>query len=140
MPPRVQYGALPWQMRDGTLDVLLLTSRGTRRWVIPKGWPHDGLSSAGSAAQEAFEEAGIAGTITEEPVGTYHYEKVRDQGGCVDCIVYVHALNVTEQLEDWPERGERELRWFPRHEAAGQVSEAGLRDLILKYSPPVPYS
>lgn len=140
LPPRVQYGALPWRMTDGTLEVMLLTSRGTGRWVIPKGWPHDSLSSAGSAAQEAFEEAGVRGAITQEPVGAYHYEKVRDGGGSVTCVVYVHALEVDEQLEDWPEKGQRDARWFPRQTAARQVHEPELHDLILSFTPALPYA
>ncbi len=140
IPPRVQYGALPWRMRDGTLEVLLLTSRGTGRWVIPKGWPHDALSSAQSATQEAWEEAGIKGPITAEPVGSYHYEKIRDEGSAVDCIVYVHALEVRENLDDWPEKKQRDLKWFAREEAAHSVAEPQLRDLILSFLPPLPYS
>lgn len=140
LPPRVQYGALPWRMADGTLEVLLVTSRGTGRWVIPKGWPHDGLSSAQSAAQEAFEEAGIVGAVTEEPVGSFRYEKVRQEGDCVDCIVYVHALMVEQFLPSWPEKSQRQSQWFPRHIAAQNVAEAELGELILKYAPPLPYS
>jgi 8-oxo-dGTP pyrophosphatase MutT (NUDIX family) len=140
IPPRVQYGALPWRMTDGTLEVMLLTSRGTGRWVIPKGWPHDSFSSAYSAAQEAWEEAGIKGPITSEPVGSYHYGKVRDEGGAVNCVVYVHALEVSEQFEDWPEKGQRELKWFARDAAADAVDEPELRDLILSFVPLLPYS
>lgn len=140
LPPRVQYGALPWRMKDGTLEVMLLTSRGTGRWVIPKGWPHDSLSSAGSAAQEAWEEAGIRGPITEEPIGSYRYEKIRDEGGSVTCVVYVHALNVIEQAKDWPEKSQRDFEWFPRQTAARHVQEPELRDLILSFAPALPYA
>ena len=88
LPPRVQYAALPWRMTDGTLEVLLLTSRGTGRWVIPKGWPHDSFSSAHSAAQEAYEEAGIRGAITREPIGSYRYDKNARRGrrGRMRCL------------------------------------------------------
>ena len=140
VPPRVQYGALPWRMVDGTLEVMLLTSRGTKRWVIPKGWPHDSLSSAGSAAQEAWEEAGVRGPVTETPVGSFRYEKIRDEGGSVTCVVHVHAMKVVEQLPDWPEKGQREFQWFPRQTAALQVHEPGLRELILSFAPPLPYA
>lgn len=140
LPPRVQYAALPWRMIDGTLEVMLLTSRGTGRWVIPKGWPHDTLSSAGSAAQEAWEEAGIRGPITEEPIGSYHYDKVRDEGGSVVCVVYVHALQVVDQADDWPEKTQRDCQWFPRQTAARQVHEMELHDLILSFAPTLPYT
>ena len=125
---------------DGTLEVMLLTSRGTKRWVIPKGWPHDSLSSAGSAAQEAWEEAGVRGPVTETPVGSFRYEKIRDEGGSVTCVVHVHAMKVVEQLPDWPEKGQREFQWFPRQTAALQVHEPGLRELILSFAPPLPYA
>jgi len=140
LPPRVQYAALPWRMTDGTLEVLLLTSRGTGRWVVPKGWPHDEFSSAHSAAQEAYEEAGIRGAVTREPIGSYRYDKTRDEGGSVECVVYVHALEVIEQLDEWPEKGQRDLQWFPRLSAAEKVAEPELRELILTYGPPLPYS
>lgn len=122
------------------MEVLLLTSRGTGRWVIPKGWPHDGLSSAGSAAQEAYEEAGIRGVISEEPVGSFRYDKTREEGDAIECVVYVHALNVTHLLDDWPEKGERELQWFSRLPAAENVHERELANLILSFAPPLPYT
>ncbi|QKV20525.1 NUDIX hydrolase [Oricola thermophila] len=140
IPPRVQYGALPWRMRDGTLEILLLTSRGTGRWIIPKGWPHDNFSSAHSAAQEAYEEAGIRGPITSEPIGSYRYQKVRDEGATVDCVVYVHAMEVAQHLDDWPEKDQRQQKWFPRNAAAEAVSEPELRDLILAFQPLQSYS
>lgn len=140
VPPRVQYGALPWRMVDGTLEVLLLTSRGTGRWIIPKGWPIEGLGADGTAAREAYEEGGIEGAVTKEAIGEYHYEKMRDEGGAVDCVVYVHALQVSEQKESWPEMHQRTTRWFARKEAAELVAEPELRDLILFFSPPLPYA
>lgn len=140
LPPRVQYAALPWRMADGTLEVLLLTSRGTGRWVIPKGWPHDSMASARSAAQEAFEEAGIKGPVTRDAIGSYRYDKLRDGGEAVDCVVYVHALQVTRQLDEWPEKGQRDQQWFSREVAAKKVREPGLRDLILSYAPALPYA
>ncbi|MCI5073775.1 NUDIX hydrolase [Oricola sp.] len=139
-PPRVQYGALPWRIADGTLEVLLLTSRGTGRWVIPKGWPHHSMSAAQSAAQEAFEEAGIKGRVTRDAIGTYRYDKLRDGGAAVECVVYVHALHVTRQLDDWPEKGQRDMQWFARATAAEHVQEPELRDLIVSYAPSLPYA
>ena len=133
--PKVQYGAMPWRKVDGTMEVLLLTSRDTGRWVIPKGWPHDGMSPAKSAATEAFEEAGVNGAITRKDIGSYHYLKYREDMKSVECVVHVHALEVQEQLDDWPERSQRETRWFLRHEAAELVDEPELRDIILTFVP-----
>jgi 8-oxo-dGTP pyrophosphatase MutT (NUDIX family) len=133
--PRTQHGALPWRMRDGTLEVLLLTSRDTGRWLIPKGWPHDNMSPARSAAQEAYEEAGIAGAITKKPIGTYHYLKVLSGEEAVECVVHVHAMEVDAQQEDWPEKDQRKTQWFMRQEAADLVDEPELREIILTFAP-----
>jgi 8-oxo-dGTP pyrophosphatase MutT (NUDIX family) len=126
-------------MVDGTLEVMLLTSRGTGRWIIPKGWPIDGLGSSGSAAQEAYEEAGVIGAISDSSIGSYTYEKIRAEGGSVECIVHVHSLEVEEQMDDWPEREERETAWFLRQEAAGLVAEPELRAIILGFVAPLPF-
>jgi 8-oxo-dGTP pyrophosphatase MutT (NUDIX family) len=79
---RVQYGALPYRItQDAALEILLVTTRGTRRWIVPKGWPIRRLSPAKSAAREAFEEAGITGRIRAKPIGIFVYDKVRDKAG-----------------------------------------------------------
>ena len=73
--PRAQFAALPWRRNaDGEVEVLMITSRDTRRWVIPKGWPIKGIKSPKSAAQEAFEEAGVIGKVRKSPVGAYAYD------------------------------------------------------------------
>lgn len=133
--PKVQYGALPWKCVNGTLEVMLLTSRDTGRWVIPKGWPHEGMSPARSAAQEAWEEAGITGAITKKPIGRYHYLKVLGDEDAVECVVHVHAMEVGEQQSDWPEKSQRKTRWFLRPEAADLVDEPELREIIQTFAP-----
>ena len=133
--PKVQYGALPWRVVDGTLEVMLVTSRDTGRWIIPKGWPHEGMSPARSAAQEAFEEAGIGGAITKKPIGRFHYLKVLGGGDAVECIVHVHALEVDEELANWPEKNQRTRKWFLRPEAADHVDEPELRSIIQEFVP-----
>ena len=75
--PRAQFAALPWRRNaDGEVEVLMITSRDTRRWVIPKGWPIKGIKSPKSAAQEAFEEAGVIGKVRKSPVGAYAYDTI----------------------------------------------------------------
>lgn len=133
--PKVQFGALPWRIVDGTLEVMLVTSRDTGRWIIPKGWPHAGMSPARSAAQEAFEEAGIRGSITKNSVGRFHYLKQSDDKDAVGCIVHVYALEVQEELSDWPEMHQRTRKWFERPQAADLVNEPELYRIILEYSP-----
>ena len=133
--PKVQHGALPWRWVDGTLEIMLVTSRETGRWVIPKGWPHDGMSSARSAAQEAFEEAGITGAITKKEIGRFRYLKFIGTDDAIECIVHLHAMEVEEELARWPEKAQRVRKWFLRHEAAEAVDEPELRELILSFTP-----
>jgi 8-oxo-dGTP pyrophosphatase MutT (NUDIX family) len=93
---RLQYGALPYRFsQDAALEILLVTTRGTRRWIVPKGWPIKGLSPVKSAAREAFEEAGVTGRIGAKPIGFFAYDKLRDEaGGTTICEVKVYPLLV----------------------------------------------
>jgi 8-oxo-dGTP pyrophosphatase MutT (NUDIX family) len=125
-----QVAALCWRMGKRGLEVLLITSRNTKRWILPKGWPEPELSAAENAAREAFEEAGVTGKIAATPVGHYHYLKERREGGGIPVSVDVFALAVTKQLDDWPEKGQRNLAWVPLKEAILKVSEPGLRAAI----------
>jgi 8-oxo-dGTP pyrophosphatase MutT (NUDIX family) len=120
-----QYATLPWR-RAGQLEIMLITSRETKRWVIPKGWPMDGRTNSESAAQEAYEEAGIKGSTTKESLGFFEYQK-RGKG---QLRVDVFAMRVTEVLDQWPEAHERTRQWFPSETAAGLVDEPQLAALI----------
>lgn len=129
--PRRQVGALPFRREpDGSFSVLLVTSRESRRWVIPKGWPMRGRKPFEAAAQEAYEEAGIVGQIGKRPLGFYLYEKRLKNRDSVLCQVKVFPLEVRKQLKRWPEQKERENRWFTPSEAADAVVEAGLAAII----------
>jgi 8-oxo-dGTP pyrophosphatase MutT (NUDIX family) len=126
-----QFAALPY--RVGTArrpEIMLLTSRETGRWVIPKGWPIKGLKPHQVAAQEAYEEAGLVGSITSKrPVGIYHYVKQFAAGGLL-CEVRVFLFRVDQQLDDWPEKGQRETSWLDGAEAAVLVDEGGLAEIV----------
>jgi 8-oxo-dGTP pyrophosphatase MutT (NUDIX family) len=122
-----QVAALCWRTGKRGLEVLLITSRNTKRWILPKGWPEPDLTLAENAAREAFEEAGVTGKITTSPVGHYHYLKEKRDGGGIPVSVDVFALGVAKQLDDWPEKGQRALAWVPLNEAILKVSEPGLR-------------
>jgi 8-oxo-dGTP pyrophosphatase MutT (NUDIX family) len=118
---------------------MLVTSRETRRWVIPKGWAEKKLEPHALAAKEAFEEAGLEGEIGREPIGSYRYAKLirgKKATKSVSCEVVVFPLAVSRQLEDWPERGQRETRWFTLEEAAMLVEEGGLVSLLLGLAAP----
>jgi len=130
-----QYGVLPYRVdaKDG-VRILLVTSRDTGRWIVPKGNPAVGLSPQQSALREAHEEAGLEGEIAEEPIGTYRYIKQR-RGRPVPADVLIFPLQVTRQLDDWPERHQRAFRWFSQSDAAASVAERSLRALILSFHP-----
>src|SRR5271166_3095523 len=102
---RIQYGALPYRLTEAAaLEVLLVTTRQSKRWIIPKGWPIKGLKPAKSAAREAFEEAGVRGKVAAKSIGVFHYDKVTDERGArVSCEVKVFPLLVKRQSEAWPE-------------------------------------
>jgi 8-oxo-dGTP pyrophosphatase MutT (NUDIX family) len=130
-----QFAALPWRLSEGgTRQIMLLTSRETRRWVIPKGWPMKKRKPAEVASQEAYEEAGLIGRIVDKrPLGTFAYEK-RLAVGVVLCRVRVFSFRVERQLEVWPEKNQRETRWFDADEAVTLVEEGGLADIIDRFS------
>ena len=128
-----QYGVLPYRIDGaGRIEILLITSKERRRWVVPKGNPIPYLLNYESAAREAFEEAGVEGRIAPLPVGSFRYEKRRRSGDAA-AIVNVHPLLVTREAADWPERAERERRWFAPEEAAAAVEEPELSVIILSF-------
>ena len=126
-----QYAALPYRRCSG-LEVLLVTSRETRRWVIPKGWLVQKLAPHESAAHEAMEEAGLIGRIRKRSIGSYGYRKRLGDGSIVSCQVMVFALDVKKQLPSWPEKDQRQTRWFKTEAAAKAVKEPELRAIIRK--------
>jgi 8-oxo-dGTP pyrophosphatase MutT (NUDIX family) len=128
---KVQHAALPFRRLDnGNLEIMLVTSRGTGRWIIPKGWPKKGRAPHVTAAREAMEEGGILGNIYDKPIGAFRYEKQHLRFS-LPCEVTVFALEVVEQMPEWPERRERHTRWFDVCDAATAVQEPELAALIL---------
>lgn len=134
-----QIAALPYRFEgtgsDAGLRVLLVTSRATKRWVVPKGNIAPGLSPAASAAAEAEEEAGVCGALCPVPLGAYRYRKKRGSGASLMVDVDVFPLAVTQEMADWKERDQRERRWFSLAAAADAVDETDLRDLIRSFAP-----
>ena len=120
---------------DGELRVLLVTSRETKRWVIPKGWPMKGRNASGAAAQEAFEEAGARGRVKGEKLGRYHYLKRLRDGTEAPCVVHVFPLLVDHLAETWPEQDERRREWFTPLDAANHVDEPELREILRTLEP-----
>ena len=110
---------------------MLVTSRGTGRWIIPKGWPMKRKAPYAAAAREALEEAGVVGQIGKESLGSFSHKKFLKEGQVVVCEVHVFPLEVTHQRKTWPEKGKREAQWFSPAEAAGTVHEPILSKIIL---------
>ena len=129
-----QYGVLPYRVdREGRIEILLITSRERRRWVVPKGNPIPFFLNHESAAREAFEEAGVEGKIATVPIGSFRYEKRRSSGRTAAAAVTLYPLLVTRQAKDWPERRQRETRWFSGAQAAAAVEEPELAVIILSF-------
>lgn len=134
-PPRQQFAAICHRKKKktGELEVLVITSRDTGRWVIPKGWHMPGKMPHAIAEQEAYEEAGIKGKASREPFGYYSYMKRMRGGHQVLTRVQVHALEVKSLLKEFPEKGSRRLDWVSCQEAASRVDEPELKALFLAF-------
>ena len=127
---RRQVAALPWRRGANGLEILLVTSRETRRWVTPKGGRMPGKTDAEAAAEEALEEAGVEGAVVPEPLGTFRYLKMLKRRAARWCVVSVYALEVRVEHDDWHERGQRERLWVSQDEAVRRVDEPDLKALI----------
>ncbi len=128
-----QVAALPWRRGKSGVEILLVTTRTTKRWVIPKGWPMDGKSDHEAAAIEAYEEAGVRGRIANEMFGRFSYFKVTDKGKARSVTVAVYPLLVDNELKDWPERRERERRWMIGAEACAMAGEPELVPVLKRF-------
>jgi len=126
-----QIAAFPvrWD-RKGRLRVLMVTSRGTGRWIMPKGWEMDGKKPWTAAAIEALEEAGARGFVSPVSLGTYKYNKILSDGSRLKCKVVVYPMIVEKLKSNWKEREARKRRWFSPAKAAKRVSEPKLAKLL----------
>lgn len=133
--PKIEYAkqlaALPWRVSEGgTVEVLMVTSRISQHWLLPKGWPMSGRSLQQAAAQEAFEEAGVTGKMRRKPAGRYIYEKLMKDGSLVPCSVVCFGMKVGKELNEWPEANQRLRQWFALNDAASAVFEPDLARLL----------
>lgn len=128
-----QCAAIPYRICNGDMQVMLLTSRGTGRWIVPKGWRKKKHSPAEMAALEAFEEGGVVGDVTPKPIGMYQYNKVLNSGAIKPLVVDVFGLCVRFECMDWPERHQRKRIWVAPEEAALMVAEPELADLLRRF-------
>lgn len=129
----IQTGALPWRLgaKNG-IEVLLVTGRRSGRWTIPKGWPMPGKTLAEAAEREAYEEAGVKGTIDPKPIGSFRHVKQQLVVGDLEVSIVVHPMWVDRELDKWPELGQRKRKWFRAKDAAKRVESRELGALILE--------
>jgi 8-oxo-dGTP pyrophosphatase MutT (NUDIX family) len=131
--PLPQAGVIAYRIRRGEVQVLLMTSRDTGRWIIPKGNIKPGTTPSQAAAQEALEEAGIKGTIVgSTPLGMYTYSKKLGSGEARAATVEVFLLQVKKQVKKWPEKGERKLAWVSAEKAVSVIEEPGVVPLLVR--------
>ena len=130
-PSRYQVAALCFRRESSGLEILLVTSLETRRWILPKGWPKTGFDAGGVALEEAWEEAGVRPRCAEPPrIGRYRYDKRLRGGIPVPTDVDVYAIETETLHDDYPEAGRRERRWLPPEEAAAALEEPELKILV----------
>lgn len=132
---RTQYAALCFRVVKDRPEVLMITSRDTGRWVIPKGWPIEGLSPHESAAQEAWEEAGVEGKVFDRMLGLYSYSKRMEKADDIPCVVSVYPIKVRALRDKFPERAERRRKWMSPQKAAQRVHEAELAEILRHFNP-----
>ncbi len=135
---RVQFAALPYKLDEdtGNAKICMITSRGTKRWILPKGWPMHKITPAEAAAIEAWEEAGLKGIAFDHCLGVYLYSKPIPKKQ-VQILVLVYPVLVTKTKKDWPERSSRTRKWFDIETAAGLVAEEDLRSIIRTFDPQI---
>ena len=132
---RSQFAALCWRVRGDRVQVLLITSRGTGRWITPKGWPEDGMTPAEAAMREAWEEAGVIGRAQDQCLGIYSYDKVIEDKPSLPCVVMVYPVRVKALAGTYPEASERRRKWFSPRKAAQKVAEPELARILHDFDP-----
>jgi 8-oxo-dGTP pyrophosphatase MutT (NUDIX family) len=134
---RSQFAALCYRVKNGKIQVLIITSRGTKRWIVPKGWPMDGKTPGQCALQEAWEEAGTVGKAKDVCLGLFSYRKILDDGDDdgLPCVAMVYPVKVKKLETKYPEAGQRKRKWVSRKKAAQLVSEPELARIIRDFDP-----
>ncbi|MGR3501664.1 NUDIX hydrolase [Pseudaestuariivita sp.] len=132
---RTQFAALCYRVQQDKVQVLLITSRETKRWILPKGWPMHGKTPAECAATEAWEEAGVIGKPLERCIGIYSFHKAYDTSEDLPCIGLVYPVRVKRMVDDFPEKGQRSRKWLTRKKAAARVDSPELAAILRNFDP-----
>lgn len=131
---RAQFAALCYRMKGDKIQVCIVTTRRTGRWILPRGWPTHKQTAHDGAAIEAFEEAGVTGHVFSNAIGTYVYDKPIDDG-VAPVLVVVYAILATDVAKKWPEKKQRKRRWVSLKKAASKLDEPGLRQIVANFDP-----
>ena len=135
---RTQFGALCYRVRKKKVEILLITSRTSKRWIVPKGWPMDGKTPAECAVIEAWEEAGVKGVSDGRCIGIFSYSKATNDLGELSCVAMVFAIDVQSLTDNYPEAKERDRIWVSRKKAAKLVDEPELSRIVRDFDPRLP--
>ena len=131
---RSQFAALCYRIRRDKPEILLITGRGSGRWIVPKGWPMDGMTPAASAAREAWEEAGVTGKVFDRCLGLFSYSKTIGGAG-LPIVAMVYPVRVKSLAAKYPEKGQRVRKWFSSKKAASLVAQPELARIIKDFDP-----
>ncbi|MCV6825238.1 NUDIX hydrolase [Halocynthiibacter sp. SDUM655004] len=134
---RTQFGAICYRVVNARVQVLLVTTRRSGRWIVPKGWPMDGQTAGEAAAIEAWEEAGAKGKVKEFCVGVYSYTKDPDTKAALPCIVALYPIKVKKLAKEYPERKSRKRKWVSPKKAAKLVKEPELAAILKRFNPKI---
>jgi hypothetical protein len=130
----IQFGALPYRVGTHGVEILLITTRETQRWIKPRGWPMIGKKPHRVAEIEAFQEAGVKGIVKKKPIGAFPYSKIMPDGSAKLCLVQVFPLQVKLEKVKWREHKERVRAWFRAEDAAAAVEAGGLAQIIVEWA------
>jgi len=132
---RTQFGGICYRVRRDRVQVLLVTSRTNKRWIVPKGWPMDGATPVQAVLREAYEEAGVEGRVTGQCVGIYSYVKSLSKNENLPCIVALYPVLVTRLLNNYPEKSDRKRKWFSLKKATAAVNNPELCQILKDFNP-----
>ncbi|MBZ0123813.1 MAG: NUDIX hydrolase [Roseovarius sp.] len=132
---RTQFAALCYRIREKKPEILMITSRATGRWIIPKGWPVDGCTPAETALREAWEEAGVTGRVAGPCLGLYSFRKVLPAGEEAPCVAMVYPVEVEALARAYPEGAKRRRKWMRRKKAADCVTDPELARILRAFDP-----
>lgn len=136
---RTQFAALCYRIAQDRPQILLVTSRKSGRWILPKGWPVCGLTPAECAGKEAWEEAGVIGKARDQCLGIYSYDKVLDTGDELPCVAMVYPVKVKTLVQDFPEHAQRRRKWFSPKKAASHLTQPELARIVRDFNPKILY-